>query len=448
MTTEQQRWISEIKNLLLITEKENLQMRCTAFEKAMKKAAQIARDLLRRTSLTFKIKFDCNFEFKVKIEKYLLYIEKWNGLNEKKMKKSQNSSKHLIDKESYMKKAKNWLNGKKAPEYSQSLFSEMIQSIYKYTSEMAKSIIFFADNANGNERLQFKFQEYLIFLFLYEIFRTKLSLNDKTKKTYLICSNALKKNKKLLSPYINDFNFDCIQAVITFAEMTAAEKLQEFKTEFDKLQRNNSSETLDSNLSKNSYSNSNAFFEYKHNNEIQHVNDSDAINQNLVNIANENFHFGSTCCCNEDTMTSSMNWNCSHKSNASVCNFNSFPYNGGNQYCDSDIYFCGEHGDNDMKCCCNDNSCEMSLNGSNCGQFECNCIHNNVNEICDHSEQMNLDYDDNKTDNRTIIDNNMFYQWDMNPLDRDSLLNNNNYIFEPDSLRLPYSDKWNRCFHW
>ena len=54
-----------------------------------------------------------------KMEKYVSYIHKWNGVS---------SANTPTTYKQYETKARNWLNGRRAKKYSDSLFVDMIQS--------------------------------------------------------------------------------------------------------------------------------------------------------------------------------------------------------------------------------------------------------------------------------------------------------------------------------
>ena len=59
------------------------------------------------------------------MKQYISYIYKWNGLT--------SASKIPTTYREYQSKARNWLNGRRAKKYSDTLFVDMIQSILNVT---------------------------------------------------------------------------------------------------------------------------------------------------------------------------------------------------------------------------------------------------------------------------------------------------------------------------
>ena len=63
------------------------------------------------------------FEWRVNnLSKYIQFVIQWNGL---KMKQIKNSPANY---EEYERKARNWLNGRRAPNYAGTLFPDMVRA--------------------------------------------------------------------------------------------------------------------------------------------------------------------------------------------------------------------------------------------------------------------------------------------------------------------------------
>eukprot|EP01084_Bolivina_argentea_P221462 375091_1 len=191
-------WFQHTKQKLIGHEMENIVNRLTAWQNIVNKC----------TAANVTLLFDENYklnQFKVniniqQINKILSFIANWKGLNSGVLKNCKDLSLKV-----YEHKSKNWLNGNKAKNYSQSLYPFMIQIAEHYIKTIST--------------LLFK-KEDCITLFcnvcmcscLSELCSVQLRVSKGGRRVFLLCDNSMtmhKKNKTclLLQKYANDHKY-------------------------------------------------------------------------------------------------------------------------------------------------------------------------------------------------------------------------------------------------
>ena len=80
------------------------------------------------SKLSCEIESSIKFVYKTEAIKHLGFITNWNGINLNQAKSMPKSLKE------YENRSKNWLNGRRAPNYAKTLFPEMIHAVKKVWS--------------------------------------------------------------------------------------------------------------------------------------------------------------------------------------------------------------------------------------------------------------------------------------------------------------------------
>jgi hypothetical protein len=141
--------------------------------------------------------------------KYLTFLSEWNGI------KTRNTSSQPSNYLEFEAKAKNWLNGRRAPNYGNTLFPDMIKSSYNYSNSL--SLLIFGNvpidklsaQPNGDS-LQNLYHKTLLFAYLSKLCSQRIAVHQSWKKTNLLCENSVKNmhsnTAKLLQQYaIHDY---------------------------------------------------------------------------------------------------------------------------------------------------------------------------------------------------------------------------------------------------
>ena len=138
------------------------------------------------------------FEYSTDPLKHLSFISNWNGIN-------LNQAKSMpLNLKEYENRSKNWLNGRRAPNYAKTLFPEMIASVKRHAIRMSNIIIGESSELQSKSQL---YKEVLLYTFLHGICSARVALFDQTKKASLLCANSVKKNT-LLAKILQEYGTD------------------------------------------------------------------------------------------------------------------------------------------------------------------------------------------------------------------------------------------------
>ena len=136
--------------------------------------------------------------------KYLNFLTEWSGI---KSRSASSSPSCYLEFES---KAKNWLNGRRAPNYGNTLFPDMLTSAERYSSKLAQSVFGSVpidkwSAAPISSSLCTLYQKALLFAFIEKLCSSRIAVHQNWKKTNLLCENSVKnqhsKTAKLLQQY-------------------------------------------------------------------------------------------------------------------------------------------------------------------------------------------------------------------------------------------------------
>ena len=125
-----------------------------------------------------------------KMRMFLSYIYEWNGL-------TKSSAKCKTEKE-YLKKARNWLNGRRSKKYGNTLFFDMIESLKYYANSLS------IKKYPNNLEIKQLYYQCLLYSYLLNICTEKVRLVKSVKLTDLICEHAIiakTKTKQILQSF-------------------------------------------------------------------------------------------------------------------------------------------------------------------------------------------------------------------------------------------------------
>eukprot|EP00484_Ammonia_sp_Unknown_P017040 CAMPEP_0197024764 /NCGR_PEP_ID=MMETSP1384-20130603/5257_1 /TAXON_ID=29189 /ORGANISM="Ammonia sp." /LENGTH=619 /DNA_ID=CAMNT_0042453207 /DNA_START=314 /DNA_END=2173 /DNA_ORIENTATION=+ len=169
------------------------------------------------------------FKLVTDIEAHCKFIENWNGLNTNQMRSLPKSI------QEYENRAKNWLNGRRAINYAQNLFPEMILCAEHYAKDVAKKLF------TSNMEKQRLYLDILIYAYIAGICSGRVALYDGHHRASLICENSIKKEgnlKRLLQKFFEGDEVDAytfpkhLQDAIDYFKNKYHEKMNKFQTLF------------------------------------------------------------------------------------------------------------------------------------------------------------------------------------------------------------------------
>ena len=122
-------WINHCKSSLIKMESINIQTRCNHWSRIVNTQTHRTNHCLHINQSTTPYKYNCN------PMEHLSFLQEWQGL---KMRQITNYPRTYNEFEA---KAKNWLNGRRAPNYGSSLFPDMIKTAEKVFVHTQKHFI-------------------------------------------------------------------------------------------------------------------------------------------------------------------------------------------------------------------------------------------------------------------------------------------------------------------
>eukprot|EP01083_Nonionella_stella_P071925 193557_1 len=191
-------WVNICRNTLLEMEKRNIHRRATHWTSLVNDKVKDTNSRLSLDSTMFE-SVTHSFTYAVDnaaMAKHLGFIISWKGL---KTRQIQNAPKTYLDFEN---KAKNWLNGRRAPNYAATLFPAMIRASEIYADYVSRQI--FANNPKFSKI----YCRICTIGFLSSLCSARISLNDASKKAYLICENSVKTGKTAVSQILQRYASD------------------------------------------------------------------------------------------------------------------------------------------------------------------------------------------------------------------------------------------------
>lgn len=189
---QQQTWIEKCRKELIDIEEKNLRTRALYWTQIVNQQTKEFNNLL---SINITQAFP-QFEYGIDNAAYhLSFLYSWKGLRSEKLMAM--PSKY----EEFVFKSKNWVCGRRAPNYANTLFPEMIINAEKYARNLSQHLF----HNYGDISQVYNYG--LMYGYLSALCSSKITLNDRSKKTWLMFENSIKKEKnptnKLLSRYVN-----------------------------------------------------------------------------------------------------------------------------------------------------------------------------------------------------------------------------------------------------
>ena len=196
-------WLSKCRQVLIDMETKNIRQRASSW-------SEIVNAETRRINSMLSIRKFTSYSYIVSEPlKYLNFLSEWSGI------KTRNTSTQPTTYIEFESKAKNWLNGRRAPNYGNTLFPDMIKSSEKYSKQLSNSIfgnipINKHSQSPQSDSLLNIYQKTLIFAYLNKLCSERIAVHQSWKKTNLLCENSVKNihsnTAKLLQQYaIHDY---------------------------------------------------------------------------------------------------------------------------------------------------------------------------------------------------------------------------------------------------
>eukprot|EP01083_Nonionella_stella_P078339 214333_1 len=200
MTTDEMydqydQWFKDIKRKLLESEPQNIAIRTQHCETVINDAVK-SLNTTAANQLPNQLPSIPRYRSRVDILKHLQFLSDWPGL-----RISHTSIRAPRTRKEYEKKSKNWLNGRRAPNYSRTLFPYFITDAERYSLRIAQLM-----HPHDN-RKQSLYCKCLIHNILARLCGTVVSLNDQAKKAPFFCKNSMQRKgvlRDILQSYATD----------------------------------------------------------------------------------------------------------------------------------------------------------------------------------------------------------------------------------------------------
>ena len=186
-------WVTHCKALLIKMECTNIQTRSNHWSSIVNTQTHHTNHRLNINQSLNQYKYQCD------PLKHLTFLSEWKGL---KMRQITNYPRTYTEFEA---KAKNWLNGRRAPNYGATLFPDMIKTAEQYAHNLAESLFV------GNDEFIELYFSVLMYAYLAALCSERITMNNASKRTPLLLENSLKYCKtptaKMLQNYAQDYPY-------------------------------------------------------------------------------------------------------------------------------------------------------------------------------------------------------------------------------------------------
>eukprot|EP01084_Bolivina_argentea_P019158 35631_1 len=206
-------WLNKCRNILIAMETKNIRQRALSWTEIVNAETTKINGILAINLSNYRSSnpnTDLSFNYSVdRPLQYLTFLSEWNGI------KTRNIATQPSSYNEFEQKAKNWLNGRRAPNYGNTLFPEMIKASYTYSNKL--SLLVFGNvpmntlsTAPRGDSLQNLYHKTLLFAYLTKLCSERIAVHQNWKKTNLLCENSVKNihsnTAKLLQQYaIHDY---------------------------------------------------------------------------------------------------------------------------------------------------------------------------------------------------------------------------------------------------
>jgi hypothetical protein len=180
--TDRKQWITVCRRTLIALETRNIEQRAKHWTSIVNAKY---RDTLSRLSLSNAIDISEKHSFRFTVcpssmSRHLRFIAEWKGLSERQIQTAPRTYGE------YESKSRNWLNGRRAPNYASTLFPEMITASEIFAAAQSRRL--FPKDATRSKQLC----RVLVLGCLSAMCSARISLNDHSKKANLCPENVVK----------------------------------------------------------------------------------------------------------------------------------------------------------------------------------------------------------------------------------------------------------------
>eukprot|EP00484_Ammonia_sp_Unknown_P013177 CAMPEP_0197078332 /NCGR_PEP_ID=MMETSP1384-20130603/213066_1 /TAXON_ID=29189 /ORGANISM="Ammonia sp." /LENGTH=663 /DNA_ID=CAMNT_0042517197 /DNA_START=77 /DNA_END=2068 /DNA_ORIENTATION=+ len=217
-------WFQQVKKELLLTEPQNILARSECCQNIINECISHMNMNLDLASIPPSELYTCN----VAATDHLKFLLDWPGL------RVDNSPKAPKTKKEYEKKSKNWLNGRRAPNYGKTLFPFFIHAAERYVTHIAKLVI------PDNEPQRKLYYDMVIYKVLAQLCGCSVSLHEQAKKAPFFCKNSIERKgrlKEILQSYAADHEYiqgfpSCFEEAIGFFDKKSNEFFHEYRKQY------------------------------------------------------------------------------------------------------------------------------------------------------------------------------------------------------------------------
>ena len=231
-------WFHEIKKDLLVSEPQNIAARAQCCQNIINESISHLNMQLGLSQLQHINQYKCNIDPR----SHLKFLIDWPGL-----RLGSDSAKAPRSKREYEKKAKNWLNGRRAPNYGKTLFPHFISEAEQYSNKVTKFLI---PNDKKKQSLYYKI---LIYKVLAQLCGCSVSLNEQAKKAPFFCKNSIERKgklKEILQAYAYDHQYiqgfpSCFEEAIDYFENKSNQYFAQYRDNYMNPKKNHKQESSD-----------------------------------------------------------------------------------------------------------------------------------------------------------------------------------------------------------
>lgn len=219
-----QKWFEAVKRELLQTEPKNILARSECCKRIIDECVEKVNIKLSLPTLLPSQRYQSH----VVPSDHLSFLINWPGLRVDASPRAPKSKKE------YEKKSKNWLNGRRAPNYGKTLFPFFIASAEKYISKVSKLLV------QNDQQQQDVYYNIVIYLILAKLCGISVTLHEQAKKAPFFCKNSVERKgklKSLLQSYAPDHQYiqgfpSCFEEAVGFFEKKSDKYLIQYRSDY------------------------------------------------------------------------------------------------------------------------------------------------------------------------------------------------------------------------
>jgi len=258
-------WYIVVKRELLRTEPQNILARAKCFTDIINESCDVLISELKLPKITKNLKYVSN----INPLNHLNFLTTWCGL------RIENTDRVPKTRKEYEKKSKNWLNGRRAPNYGKTLFPMFIFESEKYAVKLSKVLI------PNNDKKRGLLCDIIVYKVLSKLCGCSVSLHEQAKKAPFFCKNSVERKCKLrslLQDYAKEHKYvqgfpSCFEEAVGYFNKKLRELIGTYQHVFNNENNNNNN---------------------NNNNNVNNNNDDHKININNNDDGNCEYYNGDT----------------------------------------------------------------------------------------------------------------------------------------------------------